>query len=65
MRGHGRSEKPAPPYAWRNFGEDVAALATKVGISGAIAWAFERRLRGHPRAALEPALFSKLLLWTR
>lgn len=63
MRGHGRSEKPAPPYAWRNFGEDVAAAAAKVGISGAIGV-------GHSKggyavtfaAAIEPTIFSSLLL---
>jgi lipase len=63
MRGHGRSEKPPPPYAWRSFGEDVASLARYLGLAGAIGV-------GHSKggyavtlaAALAPAAFSKLLL---
>jgi len=35
-RGHGCSSKPAPPYPWRNFGADVAAVAKSLGLSGAI-----------------------------
>jgi len=35
-RGHGRSSKPAPPYAWRNFGADTAAVAKSLGLSGAV-----------------------------
>jgi alpha-beta hydrolase superfamily lysophospholipase len=27
MRGHGRSDRPPPPYPWLAFGEDVAAVA--------------------------------------
>lgn len=63
MRGHGRSEKPAPPYPWRRFGEDVAEVARQLGLSGALAV-------GHSKggyavtlaAALQPSAFSKLLL---
>lgn len=63
MRGHGRSSKPEPPYRWRYFGEDVAALGLELGLDGAIA-------AGHSKggyavtlaAALEPRLFSRLLL---
>ena len=63
MRGHGLSSKPEPPYLWRYFGEDVAALCRQMGIEGAIAV-------GHSKggyaitlaAALEPDIFSKLLL---
>ncbi len=63
MRGHGLSSKPAPPYLWRYFGEDVAALCVEMGIEGAIA-------AGHSKggyavtlaAALQPRIFSKLLL---
>lgn len=36
QRGHGLSEKPEPPYHWDHFGEDVAAVAAGLGISGAI-----------------------------
>ena len=35
-RGHGRSSKPAPPYAWRDFGADAAAVAECLGLSGAM-----------------------------
>lgn len=63
MRGHGLSSKPQPPYLWRYFGEDVAALGIQFGLEGAIA-------AGHSKggyaitlaAALQPALFSQLLL---
>jgi pimeloyl-ACP methyl ester carboxylesterase len=63
MRGHGRSDKPAPPYPWRNFGEDVAAVAREIGLRGAIGV-------GHSKggyavtlaAALAPGAFAALLL---
>jgi len=63
MRGHGRSEKPAPPYAWRNFAVDVVEVARSIGLDGALAV-------GHSKggyavtlaAAIEPGLFGKLLL---
>ena len=63
MRGHGLSSQPEPPYIWRYFGEDVAALSRKLGLRGAVA-------AGHSKggyaitlaAALEPGIFSKLLL---
>lgn len=63
MRGHGRSEKPAPPYPWRRFGEDVAAVAREIGLRGAIGV-------GHSKggyavtlaAALAPGAFAALLL---
>jgi lipase len=35
-REHGRSSKPAPPYNWRNFGADVAALAHLLALDRAI-----------------------------
>jgi pimeloyl-ACP methyl ester carboxylesterase len=63
MRGHGLSSQPEPPYPWRKFGEDVAALCRELGIEGAIGV-------GHSKggyavtlaAALEPSIFSKLVL---
>jgi len=63
MRGHGRSEQPPPPYLWKYFGEDVAALAIELGLEGALAV-------GHSKggyaitlaASLQPGIFSKLLL---
>jgi len=63
MRGHGRSEKPAPPYPWLDFAEDVAALVRQMGLTGALGV-------GHSKggyavacaAAREPGAFAKLLL---
>lgn len=63
MRGHGLSEKPAPPYRWRLFADDVAAAGRALGLSGALAV-------GHSKggyavvgaAAREPELFGRLLL---
>jgi lipase len=63
MRGHGRSDKPAPPYPWRNFGTDVAEVARQIGLQSVLAV-------GHSKggyaitlaAALEPGVFGKLLL---
>jgi lipase len=62
-RGHGRSSKPAPPYAWRNFGADAAAMAESLALSGAIG--VGHSMGGHAvtlAAALRPASFSSLLL---
>ena len=63
MRGHGRSEKPAPPYAWRNFAVDVVEVGRQLGFHEVLAV-------GHSKggyaitlaAALDPRLFAKLLL---
>lgn len=62
-RGHGHSSKPAPPYRWRSFGEDVAAIAAQIQLSGAIAAGHS--MGGHAAtlaAALNPDSFSGLLL---
>src|SRR5438552_6879796 len=62
-RGHGRSSKPAPPYSWRNVGEDVAHVAGNLGLSGAIG--VGHSMGGHAvtlAAALAPSAFSELLL---
>jgi lipase len=63
MRGHGRSGKPAPPYDWRDFGRDAAALARELDLQGAIAVGHSKG--GHAvtlAAALEPGRFGSLLL---
>jgi pimeloyl-ACP methyl ester carboxylesterase len=63
MRGHGRSDKPAPPYVWRSFGEDVAAVARQLDFHGYIAVGHSKG--GHAvtlAAALEPGIFSRLIL---
>lgn len=62
-RGHGRSSKPAPPYAWRDFGADAAALAGWLGLSDALG--VGHSLGGHAvtlGAALHPGAFAGLLL---
>jgi pimeloyl-ACP methyl ester carboxylesterase len=63
LRGHGRSSKPTPPYDWRYFGEDVAAVGAALGLSGAIA--VGHSVGGYAvtlAAAINPALFARLLL---
>jgi lipase len=63
MRGHGQSEKLPPPYPWRRFGEDMAAVARAIGLAGAVGV-------GHSKggyavalgAALAPGTFRSLLL---
>lgn len=63
LRGHGRSSKPAPPYDWRFFAEDVAAVGAALGLFGA--FAVGHSVGGHAvtlAAAINPALFARLLL---
>jgi len=63
LRGHGRSEKPAPPYPWSDVADDVAAFCEAVDLQGAIGV-------GHSKggaavaaaAALRPGTFAALLL---
>jgi lipase len=62
-RGHGRSSKPPPPYAWRDFGADAASVAQKLELSGALG--VGHSLGGHAvtlAAALRPGAFAGLLL---
>lgn len=63
LRGHGRSAKPAPPYDWRRFGEDVAAAARQLGLRAVIG--VGHSVGGHAlaqAAALAPEVFRSLLL---
>ena len=63
LRGHGLSDKPAPPYVWREIGEDVRALGKALSLRGAIA--VGHSMGGHVityAAAHSPELFSRLLL---
>jgi lipase len=62
-RGHGHSSKPPPPYAWKDFGADAAALALRLELSGALG--VGHSLGGHSvtlAAALRPGTFAGLLL---
>jgi lipase len=63
MRGHGRSEKTAPPMRWRNFGEDTAALGDQLGWRDAIG--VGHSMGGYAvalAAALRPGAFRALVL---
>lgn len=63
MRGHGRSEKPEPPYPWGAFGRDVAAVAGEIGLRGAIGVGHSKGGFAVTMAAgLVPAAFASLLL---
>jgi lipase len=63
VRGHGRSAKPRPPYAWRDFGRDVAAVAEAFGVREALG--VGHSMGGHSTvcaAALRPETYARLLL---
>jgi lipase len=63
FRGHGRSDKPAPPYHWDAFGRDLAAVATQLQLSDAVG--VGHSMGGHSIVAaafLCPQAFSSLLL---
>ena len=62
-RGHGRSDKPAPPYRWPAFGADLAALAESLDLSDAIG--IGHSMGGYAvalAASLRPRTFRALLL---
>ncbi len=63
LRGHGLSTKPAPPIAWREFGNDVAEIARQLQLKDSIA--VGHSMGGHSivlAAALVPEAFAHLLL---
>jgi len=63
MRGHGRSEKPVPPYSWLNFGKDVAEVVKLLGLQDAVGVGHSKG--GHAvtyAAAHVPEAFGSLLL---
>ncbi len=63
LRGHGRSDKPAPPYLWNAFAEDVAAAADAFGLRNIVG--VGHSMGGHvvaSAALLRPRLFSAMLL---
>jgi len=62
FRGHGHSSK-TPPYHWRTFGEDAAAVAEALSLQGAVG--VGHSMGGYAvtlAAAKHPAAFSALLL---
>jgi pimeloyl-ACP methyl ester carboxylesterase len=63
QRGHGRSDKPEPPYPWREFGTDLAALTATLDLRGAIG--IGHSMGGHSlvhATVLRPESFGSLLL---
>jgi len=63
LRGHGQSDKPTSLTDWRVIGEDVAAVARALGLSGAVA--VGHSMGGHAvalAAALVPDAFARLVL---
>ena len=63
FRGHGHSTKLPPPYPWKNFGTDLAGLAERLNLSGAVG--VGHSMGGHSltlATALRPTAFSALLL---
>lgn len=63
MRGHGRSDKPEPPYPWPAFGDDVAEVARQLGMRDAIGVGHSKGGYAVTRAAaLVPEAFAALLL---
>jgi lipase len=63
FHGHGRSAKPDPPYRWRAFGEELAALVRRLNLENALG--VGHSMGGHAltlAAALCPAAFASVLL---
>ncbi len=63
MRGHGRSDRPDPPYGWDRYGEDVTDLARQLNLDGAVG--VGHSMGGHSltyAAGREPQRFAGLLL---
>lgn len=62
-RGHGCSSKPAPPYHWSVFREDLLAILGHFEVSGAVG--IGHSMGGHTLAAIaavRPASFRALVL---
>ena len=62
-RGHGRSSKPAPPCLWRDLGADLAAVASRLSLRGALG--IGHSSGGHMTvvaAAHRPETYAALLL---
>lgn len=63
LRGHGRSSKPAPPYSWHLFGQDVALLLDDLDLSRVVG--VGHSMGGHTiadAAILRPERFAGLVL---
>lgn len=63
MRGHGRSDKPEPPYTWPSFGDDVAAVIRALGLTSVIGVGHSKGGFAVTHAAgVAPDAFAALLL---
>jgi len=63
LRGHGRSDKPAPPYHWPDFAADIVAVARALDLRGAVGVGHSLGGYGMALAAsLAPERFAALLL---
>ncbi len=63
MRGHGRSDRPDPPYSWDRYGDDVTALVVELDLHDAVA--VGHSMGGHSvtyAAGRQPERFAGLLL---
>ncbi|MEE2700767.1 MAG: alpha/beta hydrolase [Chloroflexota bacterium] len=63
LRGHGKSDKPEPPYHWRLFGEDVATVVEEMDLRNLIG--VGHSMGGHSialAAGLQPHRFAGLVL---
>ncbi|MGK2965441.1 MAG: alpha/beta fold hydrolase [Tepidiformaceae bacterium] len=63
LRGHGRSSRPAPPYSWRTFGEDLGEFVRVLGLRNLIG--VGHSMGGHSvafAAALQQDAFDALVL---
>lgn len=62
-RGHGRSDKPPPPYDWAEMSRDTAALAGALELNGAVGVGHSGGGHALVRAAAEmPGVFRGLVL---
>ncbi len=63
FRGHGRSDKPVPPYRWPEFGRELAAVAAAFEIESAVGAGHSMGGYALVAAALDrPGTFAALLL---
>ena len=63
FRGHGRSDKPEPPYSWPAFGDDVAAVVRALDLQEVVGVGHSKGGFAVTHAAgVLPGAFSSLLL---
>jgi pimeloyl-ACP methyl ester carboxylesterase len=63
MCGHGRSDKPAQPHTWQQFGSDIAAIARQLGLKKVLGVGHSMGGNALTRAAAAvPEAFGALML---